>query len=230
MVFALADYVAPYNIEALFLAGTATRAVANDHGSVLVGNAACDSTLVGGEGDDLLVGTHSSITSMIGGSGDDTFVVFSEPDVISEQPGGGWDTVVTYRDYALPADVENLILHPSAGNINGTGGSTDNTIVGNGGANVIDGGGGADILVGGGGGDTFVFHRGEANGDLITDFDANNAEDHLVFIGYGSAAEGATLTQIDDTHWSINSADGLAHDVIAFNNAAIVHAHGFMFA
>ncbi len=55
------------------------------------------------------------------------------------------------------------------------------------------------------------------------------AGDQLRFVGYGTAAEGATLTQVDATHWSINSADGLAHDIIAISNEASIHANDLVF-
>ena len=87
---------------------------------------------------------------------------------------------------------------------------------------------GGDVLAGGGGDDTFVFHRSGGSGSEITDFDS--ASDHLVFLGYGSEAEGASFTQVDDTHWSVTSADGLVHDVIAFTDAAAIHAHAYLFA
>jgi hypothetical protein len=44
--------------------------------------------------------------------------------------------------------------------------------------------------------------------------------DAFVFVGYGTAAQGASLTQVDATHWSINSADGLVHDIITLSNGA----------
>ena len=81
---------------------------------------------------------------------------------------------------------------------------------------------------GGSGDDTFVFHCSGGSGSEIADFDS--ASDHLVFLGYGSAAEGASLTQLDATHWSVNSADGLMHDILAFGNAAAVHWYDYMFA
>jgi Ca2+-binding RTX toxin-like protein len=86
-----------------------------------------------------------------------------------------------------------------------------------------------DFLTGGAGNDTFVFHHGDGGQSTVTDFGADGA-DQLVFLGYGSAADGASFVQVDATHWSVNSADGLAHDVIAFSNAAAIHAYDYLFA
>ena len=98
-------------------------------------------------------------------------------------------------------------------------------------ANVLDGGSGADTLSGGAGNDTFIFRKGQTNGDIVTDFNGNGASigDKLQFIGYGSVQDGASLTQIDATHWSVNSADGLVHDVITLANGASVHSSDFVF-
>ena len=77
-------------------------------------------------------------------------------------------------------------------------------------------------------------HRGEADGDLIL----NSAGSyHVLFEGYGTEAEGATVTS-GGTYtgpdpgrfadiYTINSADGLVHEVFAVNNFATVN--DFMF-
>ena len=87
------------------------------------------------------------------------------------------------------------------------------------------------MLAGGGNNDTFVFRAGEANGDTVTDFAGNgtSAGDQLQFLGYGTAAQGASFIQIDSTHWQINSADSLVHDVLTFSNAAAIHSSDFLF-
>ena len=74
-----------------------------------------------------------------------------------------------------------------------------------------------------------MFHNDGARGETITDFGADGASDQIVFLGYGSEADGASFVQIDETHWSVNSADGLMHDVITISNAASIHAHDYMF-
>ncbi len=96
---------------------------------------------------------------------------------------------------------------------------------------VIDGGAGADRLIGGLDSDDFVFHAGQADGDVIVDFIGNGASvgDELIFRGYGTAAQGATFVQLDATHWQINSADGTIHDVITLENGAAIHASDWLF-
>jgi Ca2+-binding RTX toxin-like protein len=105
-------------------------------------------------------------------------------------------------------------------------------LYGSAGSDTIDGGGGADTLVGGADNDLFLFTAGEANGDVIVDFAGNcpATGDQIRFTGYGTAAAGATLTQVDATQWSINSANGLIHDIITLSNGATIHQSDYLFA
>jgi Ca2+-binding RTX toxin-like protein len=86
----------------------------------------------------------------------------------------------------------------------------------------------ANRLEGRGGNDTFVFQRGQANGDTVTDFVGNGAApgDAFEFVGYGP---GATFVQLDATHWQVNSGDGLTHETIMLQNGAAVHAADVLF-
>jgi Ca2+-binding RTX toxin-like protein len=68
-----------------------------------------------------------------------------------------------------------------------------------------------------------VFKAGEVAGDIITDF--TSGQDHLKFSGYGAG----TLTQVDATHWQINSANGLLHDTLALTNAPSIQANDVLF-
>ena len=56
----------------------------------------------------------------------------------------------------------------------------------------------------------------------ITDFDGLGAGtgDSLIFVGYGTIAQGATFHQLTATTWEIGSADGTIRDVITFDNGA----------
>jgi Ca2+-binding RTX toxin-like protein len=89
----------------------------------------------------------------------------------------------------------------------------------------------ANRFAGGGGNDTFVFNRGAANGDTVTDFEGNGVGfgDQLIFLGYGSAAAGARVTQLDTTHWKVTSADGLTNDTITIANGASLHPNDYIF-
>ncbi|MDI1286329.1 MAG: hypothetical protein PSV46_18225, partial [Reyranella sp.] len=111
------------------------------------------------------------------------------------------------------------------------GGSGSDDLHGGNGNDSLFGNGGADVLDGGAGNDTFVFGRGDAAGDTVTDFAGNGAAagDSLIFAGYGTAGQGATFTQTDATHWSINSADGVVHDVVTFSNGASIDPSDYLF-
>jgi len=75
--------------------------------------------------------------------------------------------------------------------------------------------------VGGAGVDTFLFNRGEANGDTVTDF----AGDAIGFIGYGQGS----FVRLDDTHWQVTSQDGATQETITFANAANILASDYHF-
>ena len=96
-------------------------------------------------------------------------------------------------------------------------------------ATTIDGGTAAGkTLTGGGARDLFVLHAGASNGDTITNFKPSlTAGDFLELKGYGT---GATLTQVDTTTWTANSASGAIHDIIKLTNAAALVPANVLFA
>jgi hypothetical protein len=104
-------------------------------------------------------------------------------------------------------------------------------IIGGGGVNVLNGLGGADTLTGGGGFDVYEFWAGQANGDVITDFTGNGTAsgDTISLVGFGTAAQGATFTQVDDTQWQIHSGLDGHNEVVKLSNAATVHGSDFFF-
>ncbi|MEP7301797.1 MAG: hypothetical protein ABI699_09740 [Caldimonas sp.] len=107
----------------------------SDFNDTLTGNAGAN-TLDGGRGADL----------MIGGDGSDTYVVDNAGDVVSETNAariGGVDAVLSYMDYALGSNLENLRLM-GAGAIDGTGNGLDNVLYSGIGSNVLDGAVGSD--------------------------------------------------------------------------------------
>jgi 2',3'-cyclic-nucleotide 2'-phosphodiesterase (5'-nucleotidase family) len=104
------------------------------------------------------------------------------------------------------------------------GGAQNDLLNGEQGVDVLDGGLGADALIGGEGHDVFRFVRGEAAGDVILDFAGNGAAagDRLVFVGYGSAAAGASFSNIGGDSWQVTSSDGLAVEIIDIIGPVVV--------
>jgi Ca2+-binding RTX toxin-like protein len=217
VVYASVNYQLGANVEYLYLNGTDNiNGFGNSVNNYIQGNSG-DNVIDGGEGSD----------TMVGGGGTDIYFVDSSFDQVIENANEGTDVVYSTVSYQLGNHVEYLYLNGTA-NINGFGNSGVNYIQGNSGNNGIDGGGGNDALLGGGGSDTFIFRAGEANGDLVYDFDGADSAvgDSLHFVGYGA---GATLTNIDATHWQVNYNGGTQHDVITFMNAEAVHSSDYFF-
>ncbi|NGO54820.1 calcium-binding protein [Allomesorhizobium camelthorni] len=142
------------NVERLELQGSGNlNGTGNTHNNTLVGNSG-NNLLNGGGGNDY----------MVGGTGNDIYIVAAAGDVTAEDPGQGTDTVRSYINWTLGANVERLELQGS-GNLNGTGNNLNNTLVGNSGANSLSGGDGNDYIVGGAGNDTLA--GGAGNDTLI---------------------------------------------------------------
>jgi Ca2+-binding RTX toxin-like protein len=97
---------------------------------------------------------------MAGGEGHDTYIVAAAGDRTVEVGGQGTDTVRSYIDWTLSANVERLELQGSS-NLVGGGNVNNNTLVGNAGDNRLFGFGGEDYLAGGGGNDVIVGGDGD---------------------------------------------------------------------
>ncbi|MBK8158162.1 MAG: cadherin domain-containing protein [Rhodospirillaceae bacterium] len=144
----------------------------NDGNDWLIGGSGNDA-LNGGDGNDYLDGGIGDDV-MAGGAGNDAYVVNSAADTVSEDAGGGTDTVFASVTYAITdIDVEDLVL-TGTGNINGTGNGTGNHLYGNAGNNLLSAGDGNDYLAGGAGNDTLDggtgndFLSGGAGVDTLT--------------------------------------------------------------
>lgn len=101
-------------------------------------------TIYGEAGNDWLDG-GAGADQMLGGTGDDIFIVDTTGDRVVERSNQGIDTVVSSVTYTLGANVENLELTGTA-NVNGTGNTLANVIMGNSGANKLIGASGIDTL------------------------------------------------------------------------------------
>ena len=178
-------------------------------------------TLYGNTGNNLLNG-EGGADIMLGGAGNDVYFVDNIGDRVIENLNEGTDAVFSTIDYTLTANVETLVLQGS-GNLSGTGNALDNTIHRQRRRQHLNGGAGADVLMGNAGNDTFVFNAGQANGDTIIDFAGNGAGagDTLSFVGFGTAGDGATFTQIGATNeWTIHSGLDAHDEIITFMNGA----------
>ena len=112
---------------------------------------------------------------MIGGDGNDSYIVDGADTIIETNPDlTQIDSVYSWADFRLPANVENLRLlpltqvypTPASPASNGIGNELNNILIGNAGANRLDGGRGADTLYGGAGDDTYIV---DDLGDLVSD-------------------------------------------------------------
>jgi len=119
--------------------------------------------LIGGAGSDLLIGGTGS-NYLEGGAGDDIYIIQSATDIVVDGPGGGFDTVVTFFDFALDdgSEIEVLAAYGSATTL--TGSASDNIIVGNTLNNILSGMAGNDIIQGAEGDD--VLSGGTGNDRL----------------------------------------------------------------
>jgi type VI protein secretion system component Hcp/Ca2+-binding RTX toxin-like protein len=226
-VIASIDYALSANVENLVLQGDATTAL-QGYGNELV------NFLTGSDGANLLNGLGGA-DRMAGGLGNDVYFVDDPGDQVIENPGGGTDAIFSTVSRNLEPNVETLVLQGTgdlfgdgnllANKLNGNSGN--NVLNGQSGADVLNGGAGRDTLIGGAGNDTFVFAAGQANGDIVVDFDDGGlfgTADTLKFIGYGA---GATLSRNDATHWQVDG--GGFHEVITFQNAPSIQQFDVLF-
>ena len=151
-VEASVSYTLSANVEVLSLTGsTDIDATGTASSDTLIGNSGYN-LLRGGAGNDLLIGDAGNDT-LDGGTGGDLYIIDSLADVVTELTGEGTDTIQSAIAYTLMANVEVLSLTGSA-DIDATGTSSADTLIGNSGNNSLNGGAGDDVLVGGAGSDT----------------------------------------------------------------------------
>jgi Ca2+-binding RTX toxin-like protein len=143
--------------------------------------------------------------TLVGWTGDDTYVVNNVNQKITENPGGGIDSVEAWTSYTLSANVENLTL--MMGGLTGTGNDLANRMVGSSGNDVLNGAGGDDWLFGGAGNDTFIYGIGSGH-DTIADFHVLTSttpeHDKLILKGYDASAY---LTNVGE-EWTVHYAGG----------------------
>jgi Ca2+-binding RTX toxin-like protein len=195
--------------------GTCTGAAAGD---VLISV----ERLIGGKFNDVLFGSYKGSQSdptddyldggagndqMLGWSGNDTYVVDDPNDFPNEYANQGTDTVLSWIDWALANNIENLTLIGTA-STNGTGNSADNVITGNGAANILDGAGGNDTLIGGAGNDTYVV---DSTQDSVTELKSEGVDLVQSSVAYvlGAKLENLTLTGSSAIDGTGNESDNI---------------------
>ena len=203
------SYTLSDNVEKLTLTGvTHIAGTGNALANVIIGNdgdnhlsgLAGNDTLSGGLGNDTLDGGKGA-DIMKGGAGDDRYYVENTGDLVTEYSNSGHDTVVTTLNYALGANVEDLI-QVGTHDYYASGNALDNHLTGNIGNNlfhggdgddVIDGGKGADKMYGGLGNDIFYVDN---VGDVIVEYTGQGTDTVISTITYtlGGAVENLTLS------------------------------------
>ena len=207
-VVASMSYTLGTNIENLTLSGTdAINATGNELNNILTGN----------DGDNKLDGQTGADT-MQGGKGNDIYFVDNAGDNVVENINEGNDTVYSSVDYALTANVENLILGNGAKNA--TGNDLDNQLIGNSQDNILTGGKGRDYLIGGTGNDTYVFNVGDGQ-DYISE--SNNAGEDKILVGSGIAKTDLEFCKTDSDDLVIKRKDSTDSITVQkyFTNTAI---------
>ena len=174
------SYTLAANVENLTLTGTTSiNGTGNALANLLIGNAATN-ILDGGLGAD----------RMEGGAGNDTYIVDNAGDQVIEASGGGTDKVQSSVSHTLAANVENLTLSGTA-DLNGTGNSLVNRLVGNVGNNILDGGLGADRMWGDGGNDTYIVDNA---GDKVIETANNGTDTVQASVSYSLATDVENLS------------------------------------
>lgn len=194
----LPAYTMPANVENLAYTGaTGFSGKGNKSGNRVTGGPAAD-RLDGQKGNDVMIGL----------AGDDTHVVDSTADLVTEEPDGGIDTILSGVSITtLSQNVEVLSL--SKGNINGTGNALDNVIIGSSSQNILSGGDGADTLIGGLGNDTFYGETSAAPGDDADTVSYAGAKKAIVFSLANTAAGQNTGGAGTDRIYDVSSIENL---------------------
>jgi len=150
---------------------------------VFTGNMLNNTITGSSQGNDVLDGYQGENT-LIGLGGDDVYYVNNINDVVVESMDQGDDTIISYVNYSLPDNVENIRSTGNMENLNFSGNDLDNEITGTWGNNILIGGDGNDILDGTSGNDQLIGGLGDdkyilREGDAVTE-NENEGYDWIV--------------------------------------------------
>jgi Ca2+-binding RTX toxin-like protein len=160
------------HVERLYLTGSdPTTATGNALANTLYGHA------------------NTAANVLAGGLGNDVYYLGAGDSAVEDE-GGGIDSVYTYADYTLAANVEHLYLNvATAATLTGNalanslrGNAGDDTLIGLSGNDTLNGGLGNDTLTGGDGKDIIRFDsllNALTNVDTITDYNVADDTIHL---------------------------------------------------
>jgi len=180
-------------------------------------------------GGDDTIDTHLGRTSgnLWGGDGNDTYIIAGS-ERVTEYELGGTDTVMSYANYRLVANVENLTLLGDAKV--GYGNAGDNTLTGNDNGNILVGFAGDDNIIGGYGTDNLNGGDGNdtisAGGGGIDTLSGGNGNDLLLSDASGGMVVGGAgddiLGALGESAYLLNG--GAGNDVVYFlyNDTAII--------
>ncbi len=115
---------------------------------------------------------------LIGGSGDNTFSIVDSSELISVASSAGVNTVNSWASYALPTNVNNLVLEKA--DMAGTANSGSDLIIALGAGDSLIAGSGSDVLVDAGAGGDFFTIGANATKDVIYGFQASGANHDFI--------------------------------------------------
>jgi len=173
---------------------------------------AAGQALTGVNAPDQLSDQFGGAPTLIGGASDNSFDILDPNTNIVQAPGASVDTVYAWCSFALPANVQNLVIeNPGLTGIAGAGGDL---LIAQGLNDTLVAGTGDDVLVdGGAGGDLFNFTASSGH-DVIYGFQASGATHDIIqldgtsFTSFGDIQ--SHLTQVGaDTLLTLSPTDAI---------------------
>ena len=144
----------------------------------------------------ILDGSQNSAANALAGlEGNDTYIVGTGDTVSETLIKGGTDTVKSYVNFILGANLENLtLLGLNSDHIDATGNELGNILIGNDGNNTLDGQTGIDTLQGGKGNDRYIVDLTSKNAleDTVIEKAGEGTADTLILRGGNASLTTAT--------------------------------------